>query len=278
MHQLSILFGLFIFACQPPAGNLQGQEIEPLEELEKLGYTSFKMYELPSYLQEISGLSYLNETIILCHDDEQGEFYHFNLETGKVSNKTRFGSDDDYEGIAHDDDHVYIVRSSGHISIFSIADQKTEVVNTPLSTSNNIEGLELVDGQLLIACKGDSGKNLGKSTRAVYAFNIESKKLDKDPFILFDQKDMAKNFDKKKVRFQPSGIAIHPNQEDFYITSAFDSRLLITTKTGELKQLLKLDRDILPQTEGIAFGPNGELYLASEGGGKGRGRILVCTK
>lgn len=266
---------LFVLSCQPSAGTSGGETIEPLEELQTLGYTKFTMYKLPGYLREISGLSYLNENTLLCHNDEEGEFYHFNLNTGEIDKKTRFGSDDDYEGIAHDKDHVYIVRSSGHISKFSTKTKKTEVVNTPLNTSNNVEGLDLVDGNLILACKGDSGKNLGKSTRALYSFDLATNTLDETPFLLIDEDELESKFDKKKESFQPSGVAQHPNGKEFYITSAFESKLLITDEKGELKTYLNLDKKVLPQTEGIAFGPKGQLYLASEGRG-GRGRILVC--
>ena len=55
---------------------------------------------------------------------------------------------------------------------------------------------------------------------------------------------------------------------------AVNSRLHVINEQGEILKTTKLDENLLRQPEGLTFGNNGELYIASEGGKKGKGIIV----
>lgn len=71
--------------------------------------------------------------------------------------------------------------------------------------------------------------------------------------------------DAKEFIFGPSGIAIQPQSGDIYIISSLGKTLFVLGKEGKLKHIEKLEKEILPQPEGITFDADGTLYIASEG-------------
>ena len=54
-------------------------------------------YKLPSYLEEISGISYYGKGKIACVQDEKANIYILSLEHEKIIKKYDFGKDADYE-------------------------------------------------------------------------------------------------------------------------------------------------------------------------------------
>ena len=70
----------------------------------------------------------------------------------------------------------------------------------------------------------------------------------------------------------PSALGIHPLSGDYYVSDGPKSKLLIMDASGNIKRLLELGKDF-KQPEGISFSPQGELFIANEGG-KGSGNIL----
>jgi len=254
---------------------------------------------LPSYLEEISGLSYYGKHKIACIQDEKGIIYILNLDQEKISKKIEFGDDGDYEDIAVVDKTAYVLRNSGHIyriEHFNKKDREVKKYNTPLKEKNNTEGMAydpLTNG-LLIACKGSPSiekENPYKGYRAIYRFDLKEEKLEKTPLFLVDlerldsYKDLSA-FEKlsisvaKRLRlvesgtsFQPSGIAIHPRYGDIYIIASVGKLLIVLDRRGKVTEVRELDPKIFRQPEGICFSPSGELFISSEGHG-GKGYIL----
>ena len=89
---------------------------------------------------------------------------------------------------------------------------------------------------------------------------------------LFENIQAAKK-KKKKGSFAPSEIAIHPQQGDIYLTDGSSPGLLILDKAGNAKSYTELTGKEFTQPEGIAFSPNGQLYISNEGT-KNPGNIL----
>ncbi|MCK4908099.1 MAG: SdiA-regulated domain-containing protein [Spirochaetes bacterium] len=256
-------------------------------------------YKLPSYLEEISGLSYYGQGKIACVQDEKAHIYILNLEQEKIIKKYDFGDDADYEDIAIVDKTAYILRSNGHIyriKDFKKKDRKVKKYNTALKEKIDTEVIayDPLSNALLIACKGSPSiekENLYKGYKAIYKFDLEEEELVRTPHFLVDLERLDSYVDRnvfsklslkvaKKLHliesetsFQPSGIAIHPLHGEIYIISSVGKLLIILNRRGKVLDVKELDPKIFRQPEGICFSPTGDMFISSEGQG-GKGYIL----
>lgn len=212
--------------------------------------------ELASTLNEISGMEMLSDSLIASVQDEKGEIYFLDINTGNIVDHFGFGKKGDYEGIAHHKKHFYVLRSDG--SIFKVKRHK-DSKEYPFKNNNNFdfEGLcvDQANNQLLVACKlhGDKKK---RDFFYVYAFSLEEKKYEKKPVFKIERNKVDKDF-------KPSGIAIHPNG-NIYILSSFSKSLLVLSPKGEIRNHIYLNESIFHQPEGITFNSNGDLYISNE--------------
>ena len=96
--------------------NFQEEEKKTLHE-ESGGNVDFlydltkpdSVYQLPSYLREISGISYFSKDKIACIQDEKAKIYIFDTKRGEVTSKIDFGKDGDYEDISIVKNDAYLV-------------------------------------------------------------------------------------------------------------------------------------------------------------------------
>ena len=259
-------------------------------------------WELPNKLEEISGLSYSEDNRLACVQDEKGNIYIFNSNTGEVEQKIDFGNDDDYEGIEIIGQDAWVMNSKG--TLFLVKNYLNEDIlnvekfNTEFTGKNDTEGLgyDPSSGNLLIACKGHPfvDEKHGKEFKAVYFFNTEAKKIDREPFLLIELDSIKyyKNYNtmtrlgvellayfddsKGDLSFQPSAIAVHPLSGNIYILAAVGNLLIVYSRENKMLAMNKLKSKFHPQPEGICFGPDGTLYIANEGDG-GHGSIQAYT-
>ncbi len=233
-------------------------------------------WRLPSQLVEVSGNTWIDKDHLMLIED-----LHANLYLVKIDDKTAtlektipFAENDkdkfDIEDVTNVDGIVYALWSHG--SLFKITDWQSkpqvEQIKTPLKKENNTEGLcyDPVIQKLLIACKGESGlDNEKKSARAVYQFDMSQNKLLDQPFLVIHKKDFEK-LAGDKIDFNPSAIAIHPVTHDVYLLSTKDNKCMaVYSHDGAIKSFQFIDKDLMPQPEGICFSPDGKLYISSEG-------------
>lgn len=226
-----------------------------------------QIWELPASLNEISGIALLNDSIMLCIQDEKGSLYYYNLLSNLVENKFKFSYDADYEDLTIAGKNVYILRSNGWI--YEIQDgttgSKINIYKTGLSQKNDTEGLcfDPVANHLLISCKNTPGiKNASKNTKAVYAFDLATKKLSDKPVLVFTEKGIT-----------PSAIAIQPLTKNIYIISSPKKKILAFNSNGSILYYNDLNSSSFLQPEGLTFAPNGDIYISNEGRG-GRANIL----
>ena len=169
--------------------------------------------------------------------------------------------------------------------LFEVSDAMTEKLSvkeykTHLTVKHNVEGLcyDQAKNRLLLAIK--DGEPGGKSYKGIYGFDLATKKMQLEPVykINLDDKIFASLSSKKKkgVEMMPSGIAIHPETQEIYITDGRNAGLLIMNADGTLKKLYGLDKKEFNQPEGITFKPNGEMLISNEGS-KEPGNILNVT-
>ncbi|MEY3051549.1 MAG: hypothetical protein RLY31_1334 [Bacteroidota bacterium] len=254
---------------------------------------------LSDSLQEISGLA-MGPTgeWLAAVNDEEGIIFLLSPVTGQILRQIPFADKGDFEGIEITGADAWVVKSSGtlyQVARFLSEDRTVTRYKTGLRKSNDVEGLCFdVDRQgLLLSCKGWGADGPDSLLRkSVFCFDLDVAMLWEEPVLSVVQSDMDRlrgraepDFAKaggplapelsepEPIDFHPSGIAIHPVSGDRYILSSQGKRLVVSDRSGNLLAMVKLDKKILPQPEGICFAADGTLYIASEGK---KGNALLC--
>lgn len=233
--------------------------------------------DLPPILQEVSGIAYWKENTIIAVQDESGILFFFDIKTEKITNQLRFAGEGDYEGIALKDNSAYVIRSDGKLFEIDLSSEKTKSYQLPFNGNNDIEGLTLSADKeyLLITPKANSGlKGKKTDTKRVYQWHIEDTELDKSPLIKIKPKDFNNVNKKASKEFMPSAIGVHPVTNAYYILAHRGKKIAIYTPEKELRAVHLLKKEIYFQPEGIAFLPDGDMIIASEGG-MGKGYLIL---
>ncbi len=246
-------------------------------------------YTLAQELLEISGLGLSSDmSELYAINDEQGIVFTLDLQ-GKILKQIGFAADSDYEGIERVEDILYILKSNGNLYRLDLKSGRSlPLIKSPLSSVNDTEGLgyDPVHHELLVACKASSklGKPASdKKTKAVYAYSLIDQQWREDPVLsIMDREleDCYASMDLEHLRksareklearvtdFAPSAIAYNPADQLYYILSTVGKLLVSCTRTGEIRQVYFLDKNIHIQPEGICFDQNGVMYISNEGKG-----------
>jgi uncharacterized protein YjiK len=233
-------------------------------------------WRLPDQLVEVSGNAWVDADHLILIEDLHPDLYLVKLgdKTATLEKTIPFAEQEkdkvDIEDVAYIDNTVYALWSHGVLFKITNWQSKPQVekMNTGLTKDNNTEGLcyDPVSKELLIACKDDAGiEDDKKSAKAVYQFDIGKQKLVTPPFMVIHKKDFE-SLAGDKISFNPSAIAVHPVTHDIYILSTRDNKgMAIFSHDGVLKSYQTIEKELMPQPEGICFSPQGKLYISSEG-------------
>lgn len=258
--------------------------------------TPLKNYTLPPTLNEISGITFLNENEIACVQDELGIIYIYNLKEGKITKEYKTGLVGDYEGITLVGNTIYLLRSDGVLveyPDFRAPNMKIKEYFLNLPSLNN-EGLcyDMENYRLLIAAKIKPGKEIeNKDLRYIYSFDLKTKAPNNIPIIKLDVNNIEAFARKLNIpipyrinkqtgekvdvfNFRPSEIAVHPIDKNIYILSSNDKLLLMIDKSGEIKNLIKLDPKVFNKPEGLSFLSDGTMLISNEAQ-KGKPTLLI---
>ena len=239
---------------------------------------------LPEELQEVSGLSLLTGTThdLACVQDEVGIIYIFDLLRNKVKKRINLQVLDDFEAIEIVDSNAYMLTSSGDLYFIEQMKAKPIIQKIRIDKEQDLEGMgyDAKNNRLLIVPKTESNKTKVK----IYAYDIATKKLQKQPIIHISNEGVKRyckrnriNLDipKRKMPFKPSAIAVNPSSGNIYLLASVGKVLCVLSPTGSIMHIEQLDQAIYPQPEGLAFLPNGDLVIASEGD---LGRLVILKK
>ncbi len=220
------------------------------------GFKPSRTFNLPEELNEISGLSYISDSVIACVQDEKGKVYYLNSHTGKIIAKSKFAKEGDFEGIAFDGQSVFVLRSDGKIYEHKEGKELKKYVFEK-HKHFDFEGLcyDQSKKRLLVACKSHEKKKENDYIH-VYEFDLKKMKYKNDPVFKIKKEAIHENF-------KPSGIAIHPNGS-IYILSSFSKTLLRINAEGEVLDHNQLNSFVFRQPEGICFDKNGGMYISNE--------------
>ena len=245
-----------------------------------------KIFILPPSLYEISGITELDANSIACVQDENGLVFIYDLNKGQVTRQFIFGAEGDYEGITRVNQTLYVLRSDEVIiEIKSFNSDKYErkafLAKFPGKDAESICYYKENNILLLIPKEVLDDKSLDKDKRYIYSFDLNSKEILKDPFMVLDLDEidkfaidnaikvpMKKKKDKKDkpdIKMHISAMGIHPFTNNLYAISGSERLLFVFTMDGSIEWIEKLNKDLFPQPEGITFLPDGDLLISNEG-------------
>jgi len=219
--------------------------------------------ELPAELREVSGLTVLPDGRLGAVQDETGTLFTLDPATGAVAGREAFDERGDFESVEAVGDDVWVLESNGDLTRLRGLGGAVEVdrFETELAGRNDTEGLayDAAGRRLLIACKENPGNGLG-DVRAVYAFSLASETLSAAPVFTLDRTRID-----AEDPFKPSALAVRPGTGEVYVLSSVRKALAVLAPDGTLLAVVELPEALYAQPEGLAFAPDGTLYLSNEG-------------
>ena len=291
-----ILIGALAISCNNPIRNSQGPADTGQSGQKVKDPQNVKLYMLPSELNEISGITFLNNDIVITIQDEDGILYEYNIQDEKITKKIKFGEDEDYEDLVRINKDIYVVISNGtiiQIKNFESATPEIKKFKTPLTKENDIEGLayEPAKNRLLLAAKA-KGMDEDENTKEIYGFDLTTMKLETKPAytirlneiesyfkgdaLVESSKKLLKAFGNQNINkvFRSSAITVNPQTNQIYVLSSINNLIAVLNPDGKITQMIQFDGKEYTQPEGLAFSENGKLYVSNEAGKNGKGNII----
>jgi uncharacterized protein YjiK len=222
------------------------------------------VYTLPIELDEISGIVWMNDTIMACIEDNKGTIFLYNLKSEQIQSTIEFKNKGDFEDLVKVDSVFYALHSNG--TLYKVDETgNAEVFKNKLSGENDVEGLcyDYQNNRLLLALKGRSYKG-EKNCRQLFSFDLKTEQLSEKPVFKICLEDLEA-MGNKEIEFRPSGLSIHPITGQLYMISSESSAILRMRPDGKIIDLAYLNTSIFNQPEGITFTPDGTLYISNEG-------------
>ena len=235
------------------------------------GQAKHHLIKLPDSLKEVSGIFWISHAELAMIEDEHGIIYLWDGCNDEVNHKIEFAGNGDYEDLIFTGEEFWVLRSDG--TLFQVIDPfseepQTVVHKTQLSSDNDCEGLAFnsLSNELYILCKENPYINNSKkeSKRSVYSYSIEEQKLNEEPFLIFDTKDISKN------EIGPSALLI---EDEYWLILDSKGSTILVFLEGEFSHQVKLDSKIYPQPEGLSLNEH-KLYISSEAGKTGKTGIV----
>jgi len=227
--------------------------------------------ELGKVLNEISGICFNYETgSLLAISDSKEQVFEMDLRNIKLRDYTAkiVPQDSDLEDLVKVNATLYLLLSRGEIMEIPEKARDTAGVKTytlGLQGNKDFETLyydRSVDA-LIMMCKSCEVEK-GRGVRTAYRFDLKTKTFDSTEFYAISKDDVRNALKTENVKFDPSAAAIHPINKRLYILSSAGNLLVIADTRGKVSEAYELNPEIFPQAEGIAFAPNGDMFISNE--------------
>ena len=298
MIRITTILAFIVFAaCNNPID--EGSKSNGEDKTKVISPTKNKIHELPPELSEISGITFLNDTVLVAIQDEEGILYYYNLPQNKIIRKQTFAGSGDYEDLVKAGNDMYVITSDGilsQIKNFESSNPVLTVIETPFTKKNDIEGIayDAKHHRLLIAPK-EHGLEENQTTKEIYGFDLKTMRFQIKPVFSIRLEEISSQFSgdaleessKKFLKaignqnmnkvFRSSAITVNDKTGEIYVLSSLNGLIIILSSAGELTKIIQFSGVEYKQPEGIAFAPNGKLHISNEGGKSGLGNIIELT-
>jgi len=227
---------------------------------------------LGKVLNEISGICFdEQDNTLLAISDSKEKVFQINLNKQKLKDYTDkvVPGKSDIEDIAKVDSNIYLLSSKG--IIYEVYGRKKDTTGAKAYTfsSNDANDFETLyhdpsaNGLIMVCkhCPSDKGREM----RSAYRFDLSKKQFDTAAFFTFSTAEVKNILKDNDAKFDPSAAAIHPINKRLYVLSSAGNLLVIADNRGKIIEAYELNPDQFPQAEGIAFAPNGDMFITNEG-------------
>ena len=227
--------------------------------------------QLGKALNEISGICFAQRNTLLAVSDSKNKIYEIHLASRKLKDHTGMivANNSDLEDIVQVDSSIYVLESKGVIR--EIKENATDsngakTYTVPVEGKNDFETVyyDPTAGGLVVLCKTCAHEK-GTGIRTAYRFDLATKTFDSTAFFTIDKGEVRRLLKNSDAKFDPSAAAIHPLNKRLYILSSAGNLLVVTDTRGKVMEAYDLNPDEFPQAEGLAFAPNGDMYISNEG-------------
>lgn len=237
-------------------------------------------FELGTKLNEISGICWINDSLMLANNDESGKIFAINLANMQdfEYRNVKFGTKEDYEDIVKVGSSIYVLISTGQIvkiSNYNSEDSvQSEVVARLEGKENEFESLyyDKEVNSLVMLCKNCHKEK--DRVRSAYRFDLDSNVLIDTPYYQIDMNIIRKKLDDTRQEFRPSAAAVNPMDNKVYIVSSIGKLMVVINKKGKVEQAFGISGLDFPQPEGITFAANGDMFISNEVATEARSTLL----
>jgi len=268
------LFTTAITACSQKASKYTSPAGYKLDKPEK--------YEMPASMLEISGITFKdgNSNMLYAEQDEEGKVFYLKPGDTKAQH-TKFGKNGDYEDMAICGDKMVLLKSNGNLYLFPFSEiGKAEASNVQeyknVLPAGEYEGLfcDNRTQQLYALCKNCRDADASKAATGYILSVAATGTIEQTGSFSIPVKEITAMINEKKIKFEPSALALNPVSNNWYILSSVNKLLVITDKDWKVKEVHHLNPSIYGQPEGITFDKNANLYISNEGNKISNGNVL----
>jgi hypothetical protein len=245
-----------LYSCNQQAQSPQGYDLtQPVK------------VELGKVLNEISGLTFNKEThSLLAISDSKEKVFEISMKKGKLKDYTNkiVPSDSDLEDLVKTDSALFLLSSVG--VVYEVIGDSVKKYQLHIDGNNDFETMYYdpsADGLILVCktCEMEKGRGI----RGAFRFDLKTRTFDPNPFYIINRKEIEDVLKGENADFKPSAAAINPINKRVYMLSSAGQLLVILDNRGKVFEVYRLNPDAFPQAEGIAFAPNGDMFISNEG-------------
>jgi len=231
---------------------------------------------LPGELAEISGITFTQDGRLLAHGDEHGTIWQIDPVKGDIVKRFGLGSRGhllrgDFEDIQVVGQRIFLVTSAGRI--FEGQEAANGVIIDALPRSAGLGGGCEVEGltydppskSLLLLCKQVRSKRW-QGDVVILAISIDTWRFEPQPRILIGEGALERVTGAK--RFNGSSIARDPRTGTYVLLAGPQHAYAEVNAKGEILGGGRLPAELHRQPEGIAIGPDLDLFISDEAAGK----------
>jgi uncharacterized protein YjiK len=228
--------------------------------------------ELGKVLNEISGIAFDSDSnILLAVADSKKKVIAINPKSRKLHDVVKdFAEQADFEDLVLMGDTIYVLVSNGTIMAVPRGGKDTSTTRVyPFwsdEKKNDFESMYYdpsVKG-LIMVCKS-CVVDKDQQVRSAYRFDLETHSFDTTAYFTLSTKDVKQALKNDDANFKPSAAAIHPINKRLYILASAGNLLVVADTKGHIIEAYNLNPDEHPQAEGIAFAPDGGMFISNEG-------------
>ncbi len=227
---------------------------------------------LPSDLKNISGIAFFkdNASMIYAVDENVGTIYCYYPSSHNVV-KSSFDVGGPFEDISIMDSSIYVLKNNGTIYSFPIKTMGKARLDSFWTYADFFpkgiyEAMYYADSARKLVVVNKSENNENRRTQC-YVFDVDSGGTPhkSDEFTIY-WSTVEKKLQKEKITgFHPTAIAQNPKTLEWYLVSDKEKILFVLDKKWHPSKAYELGPDIFTKPRGIAFGTNGDLYIANDG-------------